>query len=105
MANYHNMPRGLADMFRQYEVKQRKINAYQMPLCIGHYRKIATDNSNWELYYDTQYRCILSIAKPNSGAENSWWACGLPEIRRRVFDGRIKEKNLTKYGRRILGLN
>lgn len=105
MTNYRDMPRGLADMLRQYAVKQREINAYQMPLCIGHYRKIATDNSNWELYHDTKYGCILSIAKPGSGAMDSFWACGLAEIRRRVFDGRIKEKNLTKYGRRILGLN
>lgn len=105
MTNYHDMPRGLADVFRKYAVKQRKINAYQMPLCIGHYRKIATDNSNWELYHDTKWNGIVSIAKPGSGAMDSSWACGLAEIRRRVFDGMIKEKNLTKYGRRILGLN
>ena len=105
MTNYHDIPRNLADAFRKYEVKQRKINAYQMPLCIGHYRKIATDNSNWELYRDTTWGGIVSIAKPDSGASNATWACGLAEIRRRVYDGRIKEKNLTKYGRRILGLN
>ena len=105
MANYNDMPRGLADMLRKYEAKQRKINAYQMPLCIGHYRKIATDNSNWELYHDTKLNGIVSIAKPDSGAKDSVWACNLGEVRRRVYDGRIKEKNLTKYGRRLLGLN
>lgn len=105
MTNYNDMPRNLADAFRKYEVKQRKINAYQMPLCIGHYRKIATDNSNWELYHDTKWNGIVSIAKPDSGAKDSVWACNLGEVRRRVYDGRIKEKNLTKYGRRLLGLN
>lgn len=103
--DYRHMSIETAQKFRQYAVRQRKINAYQMPLCIGHYRKIENDNSSWELYYDTKYKLIVSIAKPGSGAMDSFWACGLDEIRRRVYDGRIKEKNLTKYGRRLLGLN
>lgn len=94
----------VAAKIRAYEVKQRKINAYQMPNCIGHYRKIAADNSNWELYHDMKWGGIVSIAKPESGASDACWACGLDEIRRRVLCGLIPWKNVTKYGRRVLGL-
>ena len=105
MNKYQGLAEEAKDHFRSFELHQMRINAYQMPLCIGHYRKIATDNSNWELYHDTKWGGIVSLAKPGSGATDSIWACKLNEVRRRVIDGRIPAKNVTKYGRRLLGLN
>jgi len=94
----------LAAKIRAYEMRQMKINAYQMPDCIGKKRKLTQDDSNWCLYYDAQWGCIESIAKPESGCKDSYWACGLDEIRRRVVSGLIPWKNVTKYGRRVMGL-
>lgn len=94
----------VAAKIRAYEMRQMKINALVMPDCIGKKRKLTQDDSNWCLYYDTQWGCIESIAKPESGCKDSYWACGLDEIRRRVLCGLIPWKNVTKYGRRLLGL-
>ena len=95
----------LAAKIRAYEMRQMKINAYQMPDCIEKKRKLTQDDSNWCLYYDTQWGCIESIAKPESGCSDSYWACDLGEIKRRIVCGLIPWKNVTKYGRRLLGLN
>lgn len=105
MSKYQGWPKDAADRCRAIEHHQMQINAHVMPLCIGHYRKIATDNSNWELYHDTKWGGVVSLAKPGSGASDSVWACKLDEVRRRVLDGRIAPKKVTKYGRRLLGLN
>lgn len=103
--NYSGESPALAAMLRKCHESQRRANAYIMPDCIGKKRKLTQDDSNWCLYYDTQWRCIQSIAKPESGCKDSYWACGLDEIRRRVLCGLIPWKNVTKYGRRVLGLN
>ena len=94
----------LAAKIRAYEMRQMKIDALVMPDCIGAWRKITQEESNWCLYHNPKNGFILGIAKPDSGAKDSIWACGLDEIRRRVVCGLIPWKNVTKYGRRVMGL-
>lgn len=94
----------VAAKIRAYELHQMKIDAYVMPDCIGDYRKITQEGSNWCLYHNPKNGFILSIAKPDSGASDACWACGLDEIRRRVLCGLIPWKDTTKYGRRAMGL-
>lgn len=88
-------------LWRDLEIKQKKIDAYVMPNCIGCLRKIAIRNSNWDLYYNTRYGFCESIAKPNSGASNSIYG-NLAYIYRQIKTGTIKPAQLTKYGRRVL---
>lgn len=88
-------------LWRDLETKQKKINAYVMPSCIGYLRKIAIRNSNWDIYYNTKYDFCESIAKPDSGAENSVYG-NLTYIYRQINTGIIKPSQLTKYGRRVL---
>ena len=104
MGDYHGHKGQLADMIRAYDYRQMKINAYLMPDCVGGWRNLTQEASNWCLYYDPRQRLICSLAKPGSGARDSFWACRLDEVRRRVLAGEIPWKTTTKYARRILGL-
>lgn len=84
---------------KDLELKQHKINAYIMPVCLGKRRKIVTECSNWEIYYNGEY--CESIAKPCSGAANSVYG-NLNYIYRQIRTGVIKKSQLTKYGARLL---
>lgn len=89
---------------KEFELEQMKINAYVMPECIGCRRKIVTENSNWEIYYNTKYNFCESIAKENSDASNSVYG-NIGYIYRQLISGRIKRSQLTKYGVRLLRKN
>lgn len=84
---------------KEFEVRQHQINATVGPECIGNLRKIATESSNWEIYYNGEY--CQSIAKPGSGASDSVYG-NLSYIARQLRTGYIKPSQLTKYGRRIM---
>ena len=88
-------------VFTEYNHRQMHVNAARMPLCIGKLRKVATEDSNWELYYDTQYHFFRAIAKPESGASDSTFG-NIAHVRRCLREGWIKPSALTKYGRRLL---
>ena len=89
---------------KEFELEQMKIDAYVMPDCIGNLRKIATQNSNWEIYYNTKYHFCESVAKTNSGARNSVYG-NISYIYKQLKTGHIKKSQLTKYGRRLLEEN
>ena len=90
-------------IFRELEIKQRKIDSSTGPECIGKLRKIVVGNANWDLYYYPRGGYCFSIAKPESGASDSVY--GKPEyIRQQIKTGRINPHNVTKYGRKVLGL-
>ena len=88
----------------EYELRQQKINATEMPECVKHLRRVTKCESNWNVYYDPKAGFCWSIAKPNSGAGNSTF--GKPEHCRRLYhEGHLKWKDFTKYGRRLCGIN
>ena len=89
---------------KEFEVRQHQINATVGPECIGNLRKIATESSNWEIYYNDQYGYCESIAKPGSGASDSVYG-NLAYIARQLRTGYIKPSQLTRYGRRIMRRN
>lgn len=86
---------------KEFELKQMHIDAYVMPDCIGHLRKIASKNSNWDLYYNARLNCCESIAKHNSGARDSVYG-NLSYIYKQLRTGILKKSQLTKYGIKIL---
>lgn len=90
-------------MFAKFELHQMKVNAERMPNCIGKLRKVISENSNWEIYYDTQYKFFRAIAKPSSGAEDSCYG-DAAYIRKQIRDGRLDSHLLTKFGKKILGI-
>jgi len=91
-------------IFTEYERHQQKINDTQMPDCLKHMRRVTRSESNWNVYYDPIAGYCWSIAKPNSGAGDSVYG-GPEHCRRLYYEGHLKWKDFTKYGRRLCGIN
>lgn len=90
-------------IFKDLEIKQRRINTSTGPDCVGKLRKLAKGSGNFDYYYYPRGGYCMSIAKPESGCGDSIY--GGPEyIRRQIRTGRINPHNVTKYGRKVLGL-
>ena len=87
-------------MNAQYERKQAKIADYKGPLCRGKLRKVATTNTNWDIYYNAEKGYLESIAKPDSGARDSIFG-DVAHVRNLYKKGSLKWKDFTKYGRRL----
>ena len=87
-------------IFKDLEIKQRKIDASHGADCVGKLRKIVDGCANWDIYYHPGGYC-LSIAKPASGAADSIYG-DLKHIKRQVAAGVIRKSQLTKLGRRLL---
>ena len=91
-------------LFTEYKREQMRINAYQMPDSMKwenkQLRKIAALASNWEVYTDGRDH-YYSIAKPNSGAETSFFG-DAAHVRRLIRRGYMRAADLTKLGRRLV---
>ena len=88
-------------IWTEFELNTMHANANIRDLCFGKYRKIATQHSNWELYYKPQTKGVYAIAKDGSGAIDCCYG-NMQYIATQVREGIIKKSELTKYGRRLL---
>ena len=91
-------------LFTEYELRQQKINAYEMPDCMKwenkNMRKVVRENSNWEIY-TADMKHFYSIAKPDSGCRSSYFG-DVYHIRKLMRDDHIKPSQLTRLGRRLM---
>lgn len=88
-------------IFKELEIKQRKIDASHGADCVGKLRKIINGCSNWDIYCHPNGCYCMSIAKPASGASDSVYG-DLKHIKRQIATGVIRRSQLTKLGRRLL---
>lgn len=88
-------------IFKDLEIKQRKIDASHGADCVGKLRKIVNGSANWDLYYSVSGKYCVSVAKPASGAADSVYG-DLRYIKRQIKTGIIRKSQLTKLGRRLL---
>lgn len=88
-------------IFKDYEIRQRHINATNGADCIGKLRKIYNGDGNFDLYYYPAQKYCRSKAKAGSGCIDSVYG-DLFYIKCQLKAGDLDPHRLTKYGRRIL---
>ena len=88
-------------IFTQLEFEQMHINATHGPDCIGKLRKVENGSGNFDIYYDNQYKCFRTIAKPGSGCISGYYG-GSAHVKEALRNGWMKEHGLTKFGRRLI---
>ena len=89
-------------IFTQVEWELMRVRFHPQPACIGKIRKLVEGNNNWDIYWNP-YGWCESIAKPGSGAANSGFG-NICHVKRLLEDGKIRPSQLTKLGRRMLGV-
>lgn len=63
---------------------------------------IIADRGNWWTVYDEERNTFYSVAKPDSGAHDSWYG-DMFHVKKLLRTGLMKIEELTEEGKEILG--